>query len=282
MCKESICNFADDNTITVCDDNLPSVIQRINNEMIVILKWFSSNGMVANPDKFQTIFLGTPQNVDIEIGSFTITSSNEVKLLGITLDRKLTFYPHIQNICGKTLSKTKALMRIRNYLNQKQTDLLFFSHIMSPFNYCPLVWMFCSKQAHNLIHKTQHKALKVRLNDFTLSFEESISKSNSLPIHSKNLQLLACEVYKTLHNLNPPITWDTFDLKKPSKYQLKRGSALKIPKGKTASVLNSFDFRASLLWNHLTVDCKELKTLKEFSDAIQNISIYCRCTSCAK
>ena len=173
-------------------------------------------------------------------------------------------------------------MRVRNYLNQKQSDSLFFSHIMSPFNYCPLVWMFSSKQAHNLIHKTQHKALKARFNDFTLTFEESILKSNSLPIHSKNLQILACEVYKTMNHLNPPIMWGTFELKEPNKYQLKRGSTLKIPKGKTASALNSFDFRASLLWNHLTVDCKTQGTLEEFSNAIQNTTLYCRCTNCAK
>ena len=51
MCKESICNFADDNTLTVCDSTLQSVINRINNEMTVFLEWFSQNGMVANPDK---------------------------------------------------------------------------------------------------------------------------------------------------------------------------------------------------------------------------------------
>ena len=141
MCKEDVCNFADDNTLSVCDFNLPSVVQRIDNEMVVFLDWFSQNGMVANPDKFQTIFLGTTNTVDIEIGNFTVSSSNNVKLLGVTLDNKLTFYPHIQNVCGKALTKIKAFMRIRNYLNQKQADLLFSSHIMSPLNYCPLVWI---------------------------------------------------------------------------------------------------------------------------------------------
>ena len=281
MCKEGICNFADDNTLTVCGSTLPSVINRINNEMIVFLNWFSQNGMVANPDKFQTIFLGTTQSVDIMIGNFTITSSHEVKLLGVTLDYKMTFYPYIQNICGKALAKTKALMRIRNYLSQKQTDFLFFSHIMSPFNYCPLVWMFCSKPAHQLLCKTQHKALKARLNDFTLSFEESILKTKSVPIHLKNLQLLACEVYKTLNCLNAEIMWDTLDLKRPNKYKLKRGRNLEIPKGNTVRAMNSFDFRASLLWNNLPDDRKELKTLEEFSAAIESLKLYCRCRNCA-
>ena len=127
--------------------------------------------MVANPEKFQIIFLGIgDQVININIGPFSISSSSEVKLLGVTIDNKLSFFPHILDICGKVLTKIKAFVRIRNYLNQKQADLLFSSHIMYPFNYCPLVWMFCSWQAFNLLNRTHYKALQARYNNFTDSF----------------------------------------------------------------------------------------------------------------
>jgi len=54
---EHICNFADDNTLYGQD-----VKHRINCEVKSILKWFSNNGMVVNPDKFQAIFLGTKES----------------------------------------------------------------------------------------------------------------------------------------------------------------------------------------------------------------------------
>ena len=57
-CKEDLCNFADDNTMSVCDVNLPNVLERIDVEIQVVLTWFKTNGMVANPDKFQATFLG--------------------------------------------------------------------------------------------------------------------------------------------------------------------------------------------------------------------------------
>ena len=44
--------------------------------------------MVANPDKFQTIFLGTTETVDIEIKNFKISSFNNVKPPGVTLREK--------------------------------------------------------------------------------------------------------------------------------------------------------------------------------------------------
>ena len=223
-CKEDICNFADDNTMSVCSDSLPGTLQRIQNELRVVLNWFASNGMVANPDKFQVIFLGTKEEkIVIKIGNFTISNSNEVKLLGVTIDSKLNFFPHISDICRKSLSKIKALWRIRAYLSQKQANQLFYTFIMSPFSYCPLVWMFCSRQANNMINITHYKALRVRFNDFSSTFEELLDKANSNSIHTLNLRLMLCEVYKTLNRINPPIMWDTFKFKETNKYTLRRG-----------------------------------------------------------
>ena len=45
LCKEDICNFADDNTLSV-SNSLPNVLARIDNEIQVILHWFRNNGMV--------------------------------------------------------------------------------------------------------------------------------------------------------------------------------------------------------------------------------------------
>ena len=54
-----------------------------------ILRWFSLNSIVANQDKFQVMFLGVNDNLDI---SFEINTSatNTVKLLGVEIDHKLT------------------------------------------------------------------------------------------------------------------------------------------------------------------------------------------------
>ena len=91
--KEDICNFADDNTMSIYDNNLPNVLNRMNIEIKVVLNWFLYNGMVANPDKFQVIFLGLgDQQIEIQIGNSSIKSSNEVKLLVVTLDKKTKLF----------------------------------------------------------------------------------------------------------------------------------------------------------------------------------------------
>ena len=137
-----ICNFADDNTLYICESSLENALRRLNTDASSILDWFKCNYMVANPGKFQLIFAGTENcGLSIKIGTSTVTCSNVVKLLGVTIDSQLTFYHHIQEVCKKALQKIKALLRIRNYLSQPQTDILLNSYIRSAFDYCPLVWM---------------------------------------------------------------------------------------------------------------------------------------------
>ena len=172
-------------------------------------------------------------------------------------------------------------MRIRPFLSQKQIDLLFHCHIMSPFNYCPLVWMYCSKQAHSLLANIHKKALRARFNNFTLTYDELLQKSESVSIHAKNLQLMVCEVYKTINYLNPKIMWNSFTYKEPNKYSLRRGRNLIVPKARTSRAINSFDFRATIAWNQLPESCKQSRTVNEFLKSVESKRIYCECLNCA-
>jgi len=218
-------------------------------------------------------------NISIDIGTAKIVGSKQIELLGVTIDRQLTFYPHITSICKRASAKSKALMRIRNFLTQNQADHLYMAYIMSSFNYCPLVWMFCSKMAHNLIDKTHHKALCARFNTFNSTFEELLMSSNSITVHTKNLQLLIIEIFKSLRHLNPEFMWDSFVLK-PAVYSLRQGPSLNIPRARSARAINSLDFRAALAWNHLPADLKYETSLSKFKSKLKVQNIYCKCKNC--
>ena len=81
-------------------------------------------------------------------------SSDTVELLGITLDKNINFKRHIQNICYKANSKTKALFRIRKFINLDQAQVLAKAYILSNFRYCALIYMFCGKMCENSLQNT--------------------------------------------------------------------------------------------------------------------------------
>ena len=43
-------------------------------------------------------------------------------------------------------------------------------------------------------------------------FSVLIEKTNSLDIHSKNLQLMMIEVFKSLNHIGLKVIWDTFEI----------------------------------------------------------------------
>ena len=50
-----ICNFADDNTLSVCDTSLERVLERLKADVDIAISWFHDNSLVANPSKFQML-----------------------------------------------------------------------------------------------------------------------------------------------------------------------------------------------------------------------------------
>ena len=106
--KTEVCNFVDDATIYSCSLNYEGARQKLSNDTHIVPNWFRINSMVANPGKFQIIFLGSSinnNNIIFIVENKHIKSNNEVKLLGIPIDHKLTLTKHINNL-RNTGSKT--------------------------------------------------------------------------------------------------------------------------------------------------------------------------------
>ena len=87
-------------------------------DMKNILFWFRINSLKANAGKFQFIILNRKNHrrQRIVINSITVKENNKVILLGITIDNKLAFKNHIENLCRTAQYKLHSLKRIRKYL----------------------------------------------------------------------------------------------------------------------------------------------------------------------
>ena len=144
------------------------------------------------------------------IGNKQIIESNIVKLLGISIDFKLSFNDHLNNICKKALNKLNALSRQCAILPFEKRKVLMHAFIISQFNYCPLVWMCHNRATNNKINNLHYRALRMVYDDQRSTIEELLHKDGNVTIHQQNIRALAVEMFKVFNNLAPPFMRNIF------------------------------------------------------------------------
>ena len=121
----------------------------LESEAAILNKWFYENFLVLNGDKSKLITLkANRSNLEeskIQINGSTIIKSENVKLLGVTLDHQLRLEEHIKAFCKEAWKKVNALARMASYMDESKRIFLLKTFILSYFNYCPLILMFSSR-----------------------------------------------------------------------------------------------------------------------------------------
>ena len=165
---------------------------------------------------------------ELNINSIKVEASDDVLLLGITIDIKLTFKQHVENLCQKAQYKLHTLRRIRKFLTIEKAKMLGNAFIDSQFNYVPLLWLFCRKTLYSKIEKTHHKTFKV-IYESNDTYENLLLQSNTVSVHQRHLRFLMIEIYKSISQLNPQFMWSFFT-HKDIPYNLRKGPILGLPR----------------------------------------------------
>jgi hypothetical protein len=283
----SLCNFADDNTISISAENADELHRLVQLNTNKCIDWFNSNHMTANPSKFQSLIVGKNDNHIKEFrinNDFKINVSNEVTLLGIQIDDQLKFDSHIDKICKKAAMQLNAIKRLARFMGNKERQVIVNSFILCHFNYCPLIWLFCSNASQKKLEKINERALRLALSDYTSSYSSLLVKAESTTIHIHSIRLLALEIYKTFHNLNPAFMKDYF-LPKSTGYDLRRNDVLFVPKIKTTNYgIKSISFLGPKIWNSLPNEIKSSKNANQFKILIKDwyFDNQCACNACSQ
>ena len=281
--RSSTTNFADDNTISAYGNSIEEVIYKLEEDIENALYWFRINRMVANPNKFQIMFLGTREKIKLclNINGRYCMSTTSVILLGTEIDWKLTLNKHVQNITKNANNKAKALSRLRYKLDLTQKLSLYHSYVLSAFGYCPIIWMFCGRSFNEGIDRVQRIALRVIYNDYISNYTDLLSKGNHLKIHEINKRKLLIEVYKCLSNTNPSFLTSLFK-RKPIRFNLRTSNLLELPNSNTLTYgLKSITYRGSMAWNNLPDQIKISSDINQFKSRLEKQKfIKCTCHLC--
>ena len=207
MEENNLHNFTDDSTVSGNALSLNELIQELQTLTESTISWFEQNHIIANPSKFHAIIIRkdrkNTEGIEININGKVLKTESEVLLLGITLDNRLTFDIHIGNICKMVANQLNALERLAYCLNYRQRKILAQSFLTSNFNYCPVVWHFCSAKNLHKMERIRERALRFIYSDHSSSYNELLEKCGAGTLELNRLRVMCTEIYKILNGIAP-------------------------------------------------------------------------------
>ena len=160
-----IANYADDCSPFEFSGSIEDVISKLEKDSNILIKWYESNYLKPNPDKWHQLLSVLREDTSIKISNDLISNSTDEKILGVSFDNKLNFNIHITKLCKKAAHKLHALARISNFMSLNQRKLIMNAFITSQFSYCPLIWMMHSRSLNARINRIHERALRIVYND---------------------------------------------------------------------------------------------------------------------
>jgi Reverse transcriptase (RNA-dependent DNA polymerase) len=114
--------YADDTQlfIALSPSNFTSLISNLENCLSSLPSWFHPYSLALNHEKSDNILFGIHQRAHcytdfttVNVAGAVIPLADRVKILGITLDTKLTMDDHVAAVCKAALYHIRALQHIR-------------------------------------------------------------------------------------------------------------------------------------------------------------------------
>ena len=144
------------------------------------------NNLKANSGKSH-IMLTADNKLKINVKGSLISNEKIVKLLGVTVDKKLSFEHHLNLVCRKVSQKLHALARVSKFISKKKLRVIMKAFITSQFIYCPLILMCHIRSLNNKINKLCKRALTLVYDDRQSTFEELLNIVKSTKEFFKSL-----------------------------------------------------------------------------------------------
>ena len=195
--------YADDITITSTHTSMSAARKYIQPYLHKVYDWTQHNNLIINPDKTTcTLFTPDPaeynSNLGLNINNKALPMALHPKVLGLTLDPKLTYNAHIQNIAThaqKPLQVIKALTGT-TWGKQKETLVATYKAVMRPtLEYASSIWSpMASPTSINKLQVMQNAALRACTGcTHDTNIQHLHDETNILPIQ-KHLQLHASQI----------------------------------------------------------------------------------------
>ena len=226
-----------------------------------------------NLNKTKFIIFGTRQiknTATIRVNGIEIERVYENKFLGVILDDKLCWKPHINNVKTK-MSKTIAIFyKAKDVLNKKSLNTLYCSLLLPYMTYCVEIWGNAYKTNTLSIFKLQKRAIRIiNRSNFIEPTNNLFMNLNTLKFYDLVEFKMAQIMYKAHNNLLCHSIQELFEIRE-SRYDLRGTDFFKKTKIRTNIKQRCVSVRGVNLWNSCDNELKRCISLSSFKNMFKS------------
>ena len=202
--------YADDTRlyVAISKDNYNTPVAKLELCLSTLHTWFCYNGLALNPDKSEAIMFGTTQRSrslpitsTINVAGTLVQVSNQIRILGVTLDSRLSFDAHISALSKSYLYHTRALRHVRSNLTLDSSKNIACSLVGCSLDYAKSTLVGISAKNVSRLQCLQSTLARVvTCQRGRISISNTLQELHWLPIKWRIDYKVATLTYKLLVN----------------------------------------------------------------------------------
>ena len=272
--------FADDTNAFVTGKNVNELVKTMNEELEKITEWLHANKLSLNVAKthfiiFKSIGMAKPVFSEIlKINKVPIKEDSQTKFLGVIVDSKLSWHPHIQYIKSKISKGIGIICKAKCNLNIETLRTLYYSFVYPYFNYAIEVWGDTCDSYMVSIVRLQKKAVRIIANAGRYEHSTPLfDKLKLMTIKEIHFYKIALTMYKVRQNTAPNVLTSLFTLNETvHSYNTRQSTSYHVPLSRTNYIKRTISSKGVRIWNtcckKLSLDCSYLSFKKSLRNLV--------------
>lgn len=236
-------------------------VQNLQSDVDALFEWCTANCMDLNTKKCLHIKVtrkikSIPSSYSIN--NETLTESRHVKDLGVFIDSKLTFIPHMEHIIKKASGMLGFIIRNGRMFRKSKTKIMLYNSLVrSVLEYCSVAW-----RPHYATHSLRLERIQKRFLwhlagrpswQCKISYEKTLERFQMVSLEKRRNKLDLMFLFKLLRNhTDCPLLLSKIKFKVPFRYPRYKTKPLTTPRRRTKLGSNSPLYRLSNMYNKLS------------------------------
>jgi len=221
---------------------------------------YLQNGLQLNPDKSEALIVGTNNQLravtssvpSVSVAGVDLPVADDMKVLGVVLDRRLTFHKHVSTVARSCNYHAQAIRHIRHLLTTELAQTLACSLILSRIDYCNAVLHGAPKYSIMKLQRVQNNAARIVLQEPRRSHATPLlRKLHWLPVQQRIVYKVAVLTFK-VRSTSTPLYLRRLIRDRDHVHNLRSATmSLSQPSSRTTLANRAFRCSAPAVWNSL-------------------------------